>query len=136
MSHNMVLLITPYVFIQKCVVCLIKVSEPLLSSSLHIKSICPKWQNIGTVLWATVTRTADQSQHGLMQVDIESTIYWAHWLLKTLPEWIYQALQQYQQLIWETFLISLRLGLWADALHGSTRLIFFLQYIHSYIYNK
>ena len=28
------------------------------------------------------------------------------------------------------------LGLWANALHGSTRLIFFLQYIHSYIYNK
>ena len=28
------------------------------------------------------------------------------------------------------------LSLWADALHGSTRLIFFLQYIHSYIYNK
>ena len=28
------------------------------------------------------------------------------------------------------------LGLWADALHGSTRLIFFLQYIHSYILQK
>ena len=31
-----------------------KVSEPLLMSSLRIKSICPKQQNIGTVLWATV----------------------------------------------------------------------------------
>ena len=31
---------------------------------------------------------------------------------------------------------SEKLGLWADALHGSTRLIFFLQYIHPYIYNK
>ena len=28
------------------------------------------------------------------------------------------------------------LGLWADALHGSMRLIFFLQYIYPYIYNK
>ena len=33
-------------------------------------------------------------------------------------------------------IVSIKLGLWADALHGSTRLIFFLQYIHLYIYNK
>ena len=60
-------------------------------------------------------------------VAVCSTVEWPEFLLYVIL---------FGVIVKKTLILFLRLGLWADALHGSTRLIFFLQYIHPYIYNK